>query len=90
MQPLKYGFEALMVNEFHPLVGECAIVVPSGAGYEGINVANQVCTTIGSVPGQATVSGDRYIELSYNYAFSHLWRVSLRILIGCIHNVLMF
>lgn len=66
-----------MVNEFHPLTGDCAVVVPSGPGYEGVNVANQVCTTVGSLPGQTTVSGARYIQLSFEYSFSHMWRVSL-------------
>ncbi|KZS99630.1 P-loop containing nucleoside triphosphate hydrolase protein [Laetiporus sulphureus 93-53] len=34
--PLKYGFEALMVNEFHTVSGECASLVPSGPGYENL------------------------------------------------------
>ncbi|KAH8101733.1 pleiotropic drug resistance ABC transporter [Cristinia sonorae] len=74
INPLRYGFESLMVNEFHPLTGECAVVVPTGPGYEGITAANQVCTTVGSVPGQTTVSGERYLQLSFGYTFSHIWR----------------
>ena len=74
MQPLKYGFEALVVNEFHGLNAECAQIVPSGPGYENITISNQVCTTVGSVPGQATVNGMSYVEGSFGYLYSHLWR----------------
>ncbi|KAK7683571.1 hypothetical protein QCA50_013409 [Cerrena zonata] len=74
ISPLKYGFEALMVNEFHGLNAACSTLIPQGPGYESIGLSNQACTTVGSVPGQATVSGDNYVELSFNYSYSHLWR----------------
>ncbi len=64
-----------MINEFHTVDAQCATLVPQGPGYEGVSVANQVCTTVGSSPGSSTVSGLRYLELSYNYSYSHLWRV---------------
>ncbi|KAH9934163.1 pleiotropic drug resistance ABC transporter [Fomitopsis serialis] len=64
INPLKYGFEGLVVNEFHGLQ----------ASYEDVSLANQVCTTVGSVPGQATVEGMSYVTLSFGYAYSHLWR----------------
>ncbi|KAH9922740.1 P-loop containing nucleoside triphosphate hydrolase protein [Fomitopsis serialis] len=74
INPLKYGFEALLVNEFHGLQATCSQIVPSGPRYEGVSLANQVCTTVGSVPGQATVDGMSYVALSFGYAYSHLWR----------------
>ncbi|TCD65301.1 hypothetical protein EIP91_002826 [Steccherinum ochraceum] len=74
INPLKYGFEALMVNEFHLREADCATLVPSGPGYENISAVNQVCTTVGSLPGQTTVNGNRYLNLSYDYYYSHLWR----------------
>ncbi|THH28859.1 hypothetical protein EUX98_g5325 [Antrodiella citrinella] len=74
INPLKYGFEALMVNEFHIREAACSALVPSGPGYENISSVNQVCTTVGSLPGQATVNGNRYLNLSFNYYHSHLWR----------------
>lgn len=73
-QPLRYGFEGLLVNEFHTLNGQCATLIPQGPGYEGVSLENQVCTAVGSLPGQATVNGNRYVELSYGYSYSHLWR----------------
>ena len=74
-QPIRYAFEAIMTNEFHTLDGECSTLVPSGSGYEGISLANQVCTVLGSQPGQSTVSGSAYLGLSFGYFFGNLWRV---------------
>lgn len=65
-----------MVNEFHTINGICSTLVPSGPGYEGISLANQVCTVVGSLPGQDRVNGNRFVNLSFQYSFSHLWRVS--------------
>ncbi len=65
-----------MVNEFHTLDGICSSLVPSGPGYEGISLANQVCTVVGSLPGQDRVDGNRFVNLSFQYSYSHLWMVS--------------
>ncbi|OBZ76087.1 Brefeldin A resistance protein [Grifola frondosa] len=56
LNPLRYGFEALLVNEFRTLDSQCSTLTPQGPGYEGCR-----CRT-------------RYVELSYGYAYSHLWR----------------
>ena len=57
-----------MVNEFHTLSADCAVFVPSGPGYDGqVSIENQVCTVVGSVPGQPKVDGNKYIQLSYEY-----------------------
>ena len=66
-----------MANEFHALNGQCALLVPSGPGYENVSLINQVCTAVGSVQGESTVSGDIFAELSYGYKYSHIWRVSV-------------
>ncbi|QRV75743.1 ABC-2 type transporter [Ceratobasidium sp. AG-Ba] len=74
INPIRYGFEALIVNEFHGLRGECSHFVPSGPGYENVGLANQVCTTLGAVPGQSFVDGDVFVEKSYGYSYGNLWR----------------
>lgn len=74
MDPVSYGFEALMVNEFHNRDFECNQFVPSGAGYDGIGGLNHACGAVGSVPGQAFVRGDAYINTSYEYYASNKWR----------------
>ena len=73
-QPVKYGFESLIANEFHTIHANCATLVPQGSGYENVQLANQVCATVGSVPGQALVDGNSFIEISYGYSFGHVWR----------------
>ena len=71
----RYAFESLMANEFHTLKGSCSTLVPSGLGYEGIGLSNQVCTTPGSVAGQDFVDGSKFIRLLYRYSYSHVWMV---------------
>jgi ATP-binding cassette subfamily G (WHITE) protein 2 (SNQ2) len=81
-QPFKYGFDSLMTNEFRTVNGTCNNLVPQGPGYEGISLSNQVCTTVGALPGQPTVQGSRFVELSFGYSYNHLWRVSLAVFLG--------
>ncbi|KAH9171890.1 ABC-2 type transporter-domain-containing protein [Lactarius sanguifluus] len=73
-QPIRYGFEGLMSNEFHTLNGTCSNLVPSGTGYENVSLTNQVCGTVGSISGQSTVDGNRFIAISYDYSYSNIWR----------------
>jgi ATP-binding cassette, subfamily G (WHITE), member 2, SNQ2 len=75
-QPIRYGFEAILTNEFRTLNGTCSTLVPRGAGYENVTIDNQVCTAVGSQAGESTVDGNTFVQLSYGYSFSNLWRVS--------------
>lgn len=74
LDPVAYGFEALMVNEFHGRDFECDTLVPMPQMYPGLAIENMACTTVGSVPGQPSVSGARYISSLYSYEASHKWR----------------
>ncbi|KAH7325675.1 ABC-2 type transporter-domain-containing protein [Stachybotrys elegans] len=76
LDPIAYGFEALMINEFANRVFECTNLVPgtSSEGYENYPLANRACTTVGSVPGQSGVLGDDHIRLQYAYEVSNRWR----------------
>ena len=65
-----------MINEFRTLNGACTDLVPQGPGYENVGLDNQVCTTVGSQPGQAFVNGNQYLQLTFGYSSSNLWRVS--------------
>lgn len=82
-QPLGYGFESLMMNEFHTLNGTCSTLVPQGPGYENVSLANQVCTTVGAQPGMPTVDGNAFTYLSYDYKYSDLWRVGPNFIFRC-------
>ncbi|KIY68744.1 hypothetical protein CYLTODRAFT_489562 [Cylindrobasidium torrendii FP15055 ss-10] len=74
VNPLKYAFEGLMGNEFHSLIGWCSQIIPQGPGYEQVSLANQACTTVGSVPGHSTVEGSQFLQLSFEYSYGHIWR----------------
>lgn len=74
INPIYYAVESLMVMEFHNRKSLCAALVPSGPGYENVNIQNQVCASEGAIPGQIYASGDEYVEISFAYSYSHLWR----------------
>jgi len=52
----------------------CSVLVPSGPAYPNIFSQNQVCPVNGAITGSGFVSGDRYIEASFEYTHAHLWR----------------
>jgi ABC-type multidrug transport system ATPase subunit/ABC-type multidrug transport system permease subunit len=73
INPVQYGFEALMANEFYNLEIQCVppYLVPS---VPGASAQYQSCTIQGSTPGSSVVSGANYIDVAYQYKRSHLWR----------------
>lgn len=73
INPVQYGFECLMANEFYNLEIQCVApnLVPSGPG---VAPENQGCTIQGSTPGSAIVQGADYIQVAFQYSRSHLWR----------------
>lgn len=50
-----------MANEFHNRDMPCNLLIPSGPGYENVQLANEVCAFTGSVAGQPNVRGDNYL-----------------------------
>ncbi|KAG1748265.1 ABC-2 type transporter-domain-containing protein [Suillus paluster] len=74
LNPLWWGFGALIVNEFHTLDGVCSTLVPQGPGYYNVSLENQVCITVGSQPGQLLVDGNIYVGFTYDFWYGHLWR----------------
>lgn len=74
LDPVAYGFESLMINEFAGRDYACSTFVPSGPGYENVPATDQVCSAVGSVAGSGVVSGTRYIVSSYEYMPDHKWR----------------
>ncbi|RDW90012.1 pleiotropic drug resistance family ABC transporter [Aspergillus mulundensis] len=73
IDPIAYGFESLMVNEFHGRSFPCAAsgLVPD---YASSDIVNQVCAVVGATPGQSEVDGTTYLRESYQYTKSHEWR----------------
>ena len=74
INPLAYSFEALMANEFHNRMFECAFMVPQGPGYEDLPPTSQICSVVGAEPGSSLVDGDRYINLAFAYTDTNRWR----------------
>lgn len=76
LDPVSYGFESLMINEFVGRNFSCsqANFVPSGADYAGILPTQQVCSAVGAVPGSSVVQGEAYIGSAYQYLPRHKWR----------------
>ncbi|KAI9813011.1 MAG: hypothetical protein M1826_002568 [Phylliscum demangeonii] len=73
INPIAYGYEALIANEFHTLQIRC--VPPSLVPYGGnVLAGHQACTLPGSSQGATVVDGASYIKSAYNYSRSHLWR----------------
>lgn len=74
INPLAYGFEALMVNEMHGRQFPCAKIVPSGPGYSHLTSSQSTCAVVGAVPGATTVDGGTYLADTYQYYYAHKWR----------------
>ncbi|KAL4798982.1 ABC-2 type transporter-domain-containing protein [Aspergillus venezuelensis] len=74
INPIGYGFESLMVNEFQGRTFNCSAdaFIPSGTGYD--NQAFQICGVVSAVAGQSTVDGTTYLRESFQYTPNHLWR----------------
>ncbi|KAF7587765.1 hypothetical protein BBP40_006725 [Aspergillus hancockii] len=73
INPLAYAYEAIVANEFHGRNFPCASFVPTGPSYSDIPSTARTCSTAGT-PGAETVTGDTYINATYNYYHSHIWR----------------
>ncbi|PWY80723.1 hypothetical protein BO70DRAFT_387710 [Aspergillus heteromorphus CBS 117.55] len=71
LTPTYYAFESLVANEFHGRHFGCAAFVPS---YPNIQNNSFICSAVGAVAGQWTVSGDDYIRATYEFTYHHVWR----------------
>jgi ATP-binding cassette subfamily G (WHITE) protein 2 (SNQ2) len=73
LNPVRYAFSGLMINEFKSLTMTCedAQLVPNGPGYSSLD--NQVCTLAGAIAGSDQVSGRSYLEQTFGYQVNNLW-----------------
>ncbi|OTB05983.1 hypothetical protein M426DRAFT_55928 [Hypoxylon sp. CI-4A] len=79
LNPVYYSFEMMVANEFHNKEFTCASFIPPYTPTEGPGTF--ICSAVGAIAGNLTVSGDDFIRDSYRYSYSHVWR-NLGILIG--------
>ena len=74
INPLAYGFEALLSNEVHGQTIPCVNnnLIPNGPGYT--DLAFQSCAGVrGAVQGSTSLTGEQYLA-ALSYSHSHLWR----------------
>ncbi|KFY27828.1 hypothetical protein V493_03280 [Pseudogymnoascus sp. VKM F-4281 (FW-2241)] len=76
IDPVAYGFESLMINEFAGRKFECppSMFVPSGPTYMNLEPAQKICSSVGAVPGASSVDGTAYLMSAFQYDPSHKWR----------------
>ena len=74
IDPLAYGFSAILANEFKGAIIPCVAInlVPNGPGYT--DAAYQACTGVGgALPGATSVTGEQYLG-SLSYSSGNIWR----------------
>ncbi|KAJ3137667.1 hypothetical protein HK100_000440 [Physocladia obscura] len=73
LNPLSYGFQTLMINEFEGLQLTCVdtSLVPQGSSYT--NLAYQTCTLAGSIHGSVTTDGLAYLNAAHGFDTSMKW-----------------
>ncbi|KAK9322267.1 ABC-2 type transporter-domain-containing protein [Lipomyces orientalis] len=82
LNPIAFGFESLMGNEFHGRELDCeAALIPQGAAFANVSIDYKVCAATGSEPGLDYIVGDNYINQAFQYRWTHVWR-NFGILIG--------
>ncbi|WYZ41108.1 hypothetical protein EsH8_V_000003 [Colletotrichum jinshuiense] len=75
INPMAYGFEALLGNEFHGQDLACVgpNLVPNGPGYTA-GEGGQACVGVaGARVGATSVTGDEYLA-AMSFSHSHVWR----------------
>ncbi|KAM0335679.1 hypothetical protein ACHAQA_000728 [Verticillium albo-atrum] len=63
LNPVHYGFESLLLNEFVGRSFRCIAYVPAGPDYESIDPSQRVCTVAGSTPGSDFIEGSAYVSI---------------------------
>jgi ATP-binding cassette, subfamily G (WHITE), member 2, PDR len=74
LDPISYAYESLVVNEFSGRQFPCTSFVPAGPMYTNMDPSEMACAVAGALPGQEFIDGDFYLNSSYGYFHSHLWR----------------
>ncbi|KAL4806318.1 ABC-2 type transporter-domain-containing protein [Aspergillus unguis] len=74
INPIGYAFESLMVNEFSDRHFDCGLYTPAGPGYLDAPLSSKICSGRGAVAGEDYIDGDSYLNTSFEYYRSHLWR----------------
>ena len=73
VNPISYAFEAVLTSEFHGRVMSCGSrqLIPQGPG---VQAQYQGCAITGARAGNPNITGERYLDVTYSYHRSNLWR----------------
>ncbi|EPS25362.1 ABC multidrug transporter C [Penicillium oxalicum] len=76
IDPIAYGFESLMVNEFHNRWFDCLprSMIPTGPGYMDVPADSRICSAKGARAGSSRVFGNDYLADSFQYYNKNKWR----------------
>lgn len=75
INPMAYGFEALLGNEFHGQNIPCygPNLIPNGPGYIDGDGGQSCAGVIGASPGATSLTGDEYLA-AMSFSHGHVWR----------------
>ncbi|KAL2884521.1 Multidrug resistance protein [Colletotrichum sp. CLE4] len=71
INPIAYAFESLVANEFNGRQFPCPSFVPA---YPTAAPNERTCSVAGAAPGADFVDGDVYMNTTFSYYKSHIWR----------------
>lgn len=74
LDPIAYAYESLVANEFSGRQFQCTQFVPRGSMYVNSTALQRTCSVAGALPGDDFINGDVYINASFEYYHSHIWR----------------
>ncbi|KAL3473350.1 ABC-2 type transporter-domain-containing protein [Aspergillus californicus] len=74
LNPIGYAFESLMINEFSDRTFPCGQYIPDGPQYADAPITSKICSGRGAVAGENFIDGDNYINTSFQYYASNMWR----------------
>ncbi|QKX55112.1 uncharacterized protein TRUGW13939_02204 [Talaromyces rugulosus] len=75
INPMAYGFEALLGNEFHGQNIPCygPNLIPNGPAYVNGEGGQACAGVVGAAPGSTSLTGDEYLA-GMSFSHSHVWR----------------
>ncbi|KAI0123219.1 P-loop containing nucleoside triphosphate hydrolase protein [Xylariales sp. AK1849] len=74
LDPIAYAYESLVANEFSGRQFQCTQFIPRGSLYVNSTAFQRTCSVAGALPGDDFIDGDVYINASFEYYRSHIWR----------------
>ncbi|KAL5483571.1 SNQ2_6 [Sanghuangporus weigelae] len=75
LDPLRYAFEGLIVNEYHGVQVPCSDYASGGEIYGTATLQAQICLSAALASEQINISGHDYFEDTYGYSYANLWTI---------------